>query len=67
VGIGGFYGNGSQNMGIHRGLGAFVFFAIGRGQLNEVEVVLTFLTATVALGCAGIIEAIGKHGREKLK
>jgi hypothetical protein len=40
----------------------FMFFAGARSAVHEIEAGLGFLIATVAIGCAGIIDAV-KHSR----
>lgn len=47
-------------------IAAFVgilLFTIGRSAVHEIEAGLAFLIATVAIGCAGIIEAVKRSGK----
>lgn len=52
--------------GIVAGFIGIVLFAVSKSAVHEIEAALGFLIATVAIGCAGIIEAVEKAQDKKV-
>lgn len=38
-----------------------ILFSVSKSAIHEIEAAIAFLIATVAIGCAGIIEAVNKN------